>query len=596
MPKTNNMPAPGENSSPLKLDNGSRIAVIGGGPAGSFFSYSALDLAERLGIDIQIDVYEQKDFSRCGPAGCNHCGGIVSESLVQILSAEGINIPSHVVQCGIDSYVLHMDVGSVRIDTPLQEKRIAAMYRGGGPFGTKGITWGGFDGYLQKLTQNKGADLIRERVVQISLDNGYPIVKTKGGLSRKYELIAGAVGINASSLKLFDGLVPRFRPPDTAKTFICEFQMGRDLVKKHFGDSMHVFLLNVPRLEFAALVPKNEYVSLVLLGRGIDKELVRFFLNTPEVKGCFPPGWMESNTSTCKCFPRINTSGALQPFSDRIVLIGDCSVTKLYKNGIGSAFSVAKAAAATALLHGVSCDDFAKHFMPVLKDIIFDNNMGKILFTFTRRIQKRDFAKYGILRMVSKEQQKSGNRRHMSTVLWDTFTGSAPYKEIVMRTLHPIFIFNLIRETASAILFKKGGASRRFGSGFTKSESLGRIYRDGEIIINQGEVGDCLYVIQDGKAEVLQTENGKEIRLAVLDEGEFFGEMALFDREVRSGTVRALDGEVRVLTVDKMTLLRRLQEDPSLAFRLLEKMSSRIRGMNEQLRHAKSSGLNKETI
>ncbi len=102
-------------------------------------------------------------------------------------------------------------------------------------------------------------------------------------------------------------------------------------------------------------------------------------------------------------------------------------------------------------------------------------------------------------------------------------------------------------------------------------------------------------MIQDGKAEVLQTENGKEIRLAVLDEGEFFGEMALFDREVRSGTVRALDGEVRVLTVDKMTLLRRLQEDPSLAFRLLEKMSSRIRGMNEQLRHAKSSGLNKET-
>ena len=583
MLKTNERPARGENSSQLKLDNGSKIAVIGGGPAGSFFGYSALDLAERLGIDIEIDIYERKDFSRCGPAGCNHCGGIVSESLVQILSTEGINIPSHVVQRGIDSYVIHMDTGRAGIDTPLREKRIAAIYRGGGPLGAKGITWGGFDAYLEKLIQNKGANLIKERVVQISLDEGYPIVKTKSGLSKKYELIAGAVGINAPSLQLFEGLTPEFRPPDVTRTFICEFPLGRDLVKKHFGGSMHVFLLNVPRLEFAALIPKDEYVSLALLGEEID--LVRSFLNTPEVKGCFPPGWIESNTPACKCFPKINTNAAVQPFSDRIVLIGDCSVTKLYKNGIGSAFSVAKAAATTALFYGISADDFEKHFLPVLKGINFDNKIGKILFAFTRQIQKRNFLKQGILRMVSKEQQKPGNRRYMSMILWDTFTGSAPYKEIVMRTLNPIFIFNLIRGIAAAVLFKKGGHGSK--SDLNRTKSLGRIYRDGEIIVRQGELGDCFYVIQAGKVEVLHDKNGKEVRVAVLSESDFFGEMALFEREARSCTVRALEGGSRVLTVDKRTLLRRIQEDPSLAFRLLEKMSSRIRTMNEQLKSAK---------
>ncbi len=583
MLKTNERPARDKKLSQLKLDNGSKIAVIGGGPAGSFFSYSALDLAERLGIDIEIDVYERKDFSRCGPAGCNHCGGIISESLVQILSTEGINIPSHVVQRGIDSYVLHMDTGRAGIDTPLQEKRIASMYRGGGPLGAKGITRGGFDAYLEKLIQDKGANLIKERVVQISLDDGYPIVKTKSGLKKKYELIAGAIGINAPSLQFFDGLVPEFRPPDVTRTFICEFSLGRDLVKKHFGGSMHVFLLNLPRLEFAALIPKDEYVSLVLLGEGIDKELVRSFLNTPEVKGCFPPGWIESNTPACKCFPKINTNAAIQPFSDRIVLIGDCSVTKLYKNGIGSAFSVAKAAATTALLHGISADDFEKHFMPVLKGINFDNNIGKILFAFTRQIQKRDFLKQGILRMVSKEQHKPGKRRYMSMILWDTFTGSAPYKEIVMRTLNPIFIFNLIRGIVAAVLFKKGGNGSKSDLK-NATESLGRIYMDGEVIVRQGEFGDCFYVIQEGKVEVLHDENGKDVRLAVLSEGDFFGEMALFEREVRSCTVSALGGGSRVLTIDKKTLLRRIQEDPSLAFRLLEKMSSRIRTMNEQLK------------
>jgi len=111
----------------LKLDSGSSVAVIGSGPAGSFFSFFLLELAERAGLNISVDIYDNKDFSKCGPAGCNHCGGIVSESLVQLLATEGINIPTKVAQKGIESYVLHMDVGSVRIETPVHEKRIAAM-------------------------------------------------------------------------------------------------------------------------------------------------------------------------------------------------------------------------------------------------------------------------------------------------------------------------------------------------------------------------------------------------------------------------------------------------------------------------------------
>ena len=106
-----------EFSSSLVLDSGARVAVIGGGPAGSFFSYYILDMAERMGIEIEVDVYEPRDFSRPAPHGCNMCGGIISETLVQNLAADGINLPSSVVQRGLDSYMLHTDVGKVRIDT-----------------------------------------------------------------------------------------------------------------------------------------------------------------------------------------------------------------------------------------------------------------------------------------------------------------------------------------------------------------------------------------------------------------------------------------------------------------------------------------------
>jgi len=80
----------------LQLEDGSRVAVVGGGPAGSFFAYFLLDMAGRAGLNLQVDIYEPRDFSRPGPPGCNMCAGIVSESLVQMLAAEGINLPEKV--------------------------------------------------------------------------------------------------------------------------------------------------------------------------------------------------------------------------------------------------------------------------------------------------------------------------------------------------------------------------------------------------------------------------------------------------------------------------------------------------------------------
>lgn len=117
---------------------------------------------------------------------------------------------------------------------------------------------------------------------------------------------------------------------------------------------------------------------------------------------------------------------------------------------------------------------------------------------------------------------------------------------------------------------------------------LGKVYQDSHVIVRQGEVGDCMYVIQEGRVAVIQERDGREVPLAVLGTGDFFGEMALFDRERRSSTVRAL-GEVRVLTVDKKTFMRRIHEDPSLAFRIVQQMSQRIREMDGELGRIKGN-------
>jgi CRP-like cAMP-binding protein len=111
---------------------------------------------------------------------------------------------------------------------------------------------------------------------------------------------------------------------------------------------------------------------------------------------------------------------------------------------------------------------------------------------------------------------------------------------------------------------------------------LGRIFEDGEVIVRQGEAGNEMYVVQAGRVEVVLESDGSEKRVSVLKNRDFFGEMALFEKDVRSATVRAL-GEARVLTVDKRTLIKRISQDPFLAYDLLRTMSGRLRELNARV-------------
>ncbi|UCD42446.1 MAG: hypothetical protein JSV69_02180 [Chloroflexota bacterium] len=434
----------------LQLDDGSRVGVIGGGPAGSFFSIFLLDLADRMGMDIEVDVYEPRDYTRPGPVGCNMCGGIISESLVQNLAAEGINLPPTVVQRGIDSYMLHMDVGSVRIETPLQEKRIGAVYRGPGPRDLKEVKWGSFDGYLQNLSIEKGAKVINQRVDEILWEDKKPQIKVRKGEPQPYDLVTISVGVNSASRKLFSNLNFEYETPKTTKTFIQEYYLGEDQIQEVLGSSMHVFLLDLPRLEFAAIIPKGDYVSVCLLGEDIDKELISNFMNSPEVKAVFPPGW-DFDAKSCNCSPRINIAGSKRPFDDRIVFIGDCGVTRLYKDGIGAAYRTAKSAATTAVLQGISVQDFEEYYWPACRNINTDNMIGQVMFLVTRIIQGQRIARRAVLRMTANEQEEADSAKRMSMVLWDMFTGSAPYKEIFVRTLSPAFLARLAGDLAISV-------------------------------------------------------------------------------------------------------------------------------------------------
>ncbi len=113
---------------------------------------------------------------------------------------------------------------------------------------------------------------------------------------------------------------------------------------------------------------------------------------------------------------------------------------------------------------------------------------------------------------------------------------------------------------------------------------LGKQYEKGDVVFHRGDDGDCMYVVQQGEVEAIAETDDGELRLRTMGPTEFFGEMALFENEVRTATVRATK-PTRLLTVDKKNFMRGIHEDPSLAFRVVQTMASRIRDLTDRLAH-----------
>lgn len=434
----------------LRLEDGARVAVVGGGPAGAFFTNFLLDMASQAGRSVAVDIYEPRNFSQIGAQGCNGCAGIVSESLVQLLAEEGINLPSTVVQREIDSYVIHMDAGSATIAPPRLGKRIGAVHRGAGPRDLHQAQWTGLDAHVLGLAMARGAQVIPRRVSDVAWINGRPSISTRGEGAQSYDLLVVTVGVNSATLKLFSEVVPNYQPPQTSKTLIREYFLGAATIDRTLGNAIQVFLLDIPRLEFGMLIPKGEYMTVCLLGAEIDSGVLEQFLAAPEVRRCLPPG-MALDSPSCQCAPRINVLGAQQPYGDRVVFIGDSASTRLFKDGIGSAFRTARVAASTAINQGVAAQDFRRHYLPACQAIEHDNEMGRLIFAVVSQLRGRRFARDVVMQMILDEQGQPAPLRRMSAVQWDMYTGSGTYREILLRLLHPALLLGFTRAAWAAL-------------------------------------------------------------------------------------------------------------------------------------------------
>ncbi len=414
----------------MQLINGSRIVIVGGGPAGSFTALHLLNLAAEAHLALDVIIIEARDFNRPGPGSCNKCAGILSSTLVQNMERIGLNLPAAVIQSVIHNYVLHMGDTQIPIHSRKESQRIISVYRGRGPRLGAAPPPPSFDGWLLSKAQEKGAKIIKKHVMAIRATER-PIVVTA---HEEYEadLVVMATGVNSRP-----PLDPAwsYRPPRTEV-------MAQDEVPisdKMMDQSVHIFFENPPGLIFGALIPKGRYANLSLLGHGLPPDAVNQFINMTRLESLIPEG----TPLLCGCNPSVAVSEAGAFFADRFVVVGDAAVTRLYKDGIGSAFITAEAAAKTAILRGISRQDFLAGYQPVCRQIARDNGYGRLLFRLWSLTYHTPILKKIWIQTIINEANQIGNPTHTG-VLWGMFTGNESYRILFMKALSLPALWNFL--------------------------------------------------------------------------------------------------------------------------------------------------------
>lgn len=440
------------NGKEFLLKDGSKIAIIGGGPAGSFFAHFASRFAKKMGLNISITIFDKKSFIKRGPEGCNMCAGVISENLVDKLQKQHIIIPQSRIQRVIDGYYFQTQNEGVLLKhpNPSRSSKIITVYRGNGPCYSSYGENISFDDFLMEDVHKQGVNIVHESVKEVILPkNPTDLIrvifgKTESPQEMSADLVVGAFGVNTAMMEKVSRMGFGYRPPKTVRTCQAELPLGRSTIEKLFGNNIHVFALGIKRLKFAAITPKADYVTVNLVGKGdlTKADLIDFFKH-PAVRRVLPEGW-QMPESYCMCFSKIPVTHAKHPYTNRLAILGDASISRTYKSGIESAFNMAYLAAKTAFSQGVSEQAFENGYYKEAKRVLIrDNFYGKLILLLNDYIFSQKEITDAHLSLL-KGGKNLPVARLFNEILWNMVTGNVTYKEIFLKTINPLVLTRIL--------------------------------------------------------------------------------------------------------------------------------------------------------
>ena len=445
--------------------------VVGGGPAASFFAIRALRKARELGKTLDLIIIERKTevcfYEPLGQRsweGCTYCAGGISPRLADALEENAIHLPEEIIEGRASEVIVHGDWKNIELAVP-EGRSMYSAFRGSRPH-QRPNRYANLDSFLLSVAEQEGARVLAAELRDIRRSStGRPVVSYRvmaedEDREAEAELVVVAAGVNRKpgmdlgSDPVFAALakvMPGLRPPKVRKAVIACMQAPEGGLRAMEGE-VHFAQHGSKELaiEMCSLIPKGDFMTVVLMGKSIDRagppqymQIARDYMALPHIARLLPSG--ARLQIGCACAPSMVVGAARHPVVDRIALVGDMAVSRLYKDGLYSAYVTGSALAECVLTEGVDRESLVRRYWPVVKDFDVDNRSGRGVFLLSRIVFSRPLLSRIVYQaLVTERKTKPAQKRRMTDALWDMASGDSSYRRILRAMFHPASIESMV--------------------------------------------------------------------------------------------------------------------------------------------------------
>ena len=300
-----------------------------------------------------------------------------------------------------------------------------------------------FDNYLYLQVKALGIEVVPARVTDLDfLPDGVMVYSENRNL--KADIVVGAFGLDDGISKVFERLTP-YRMPEFLSSVVTKIHPGEGAMRE-FGNFIHAFLPQaLPLVEFGAITPKGNHLSINIAGRKVDAETMDQFLSLTEVRTALPGALRQSLPMLAYFKGKFPTLPARASVGERYIMIGDSAgLNRPFKGkGINSAIFTGIKAARTILEKGISREAL-ENYLRDCCELTDDVNYGRFLRTLIIR-----FSRYGMIGPALEIAKKEPALRQ---AMFNIVSGEVTYKKTWQETRNIRLLTRLFFATLSGRL------------------------------------------------------------------------------------------------------------------------------------------------
>ena len=390
---------------------GKTVAIVGGGPAGSFAGY----LLAREGVKVYIfdpQSTRQPDLAageKIHP--CTGCAGLLHANAVRLVEQTGVNLPESLIQTHLRGAVTYFPDTLESIPIPLVQA--VTVYRGFSPIKQEGSPVESFDAYLLNQAKEAGAVHYQAIITKIDLSKEgaqKPVLTDSNGDEYEADIVIGAFGHNPKLMGNIHYPTPETKLPlpKTQRASVREYYFGQEKVRELLKEKIHVFGNPTEKIWFAAIVPKEDYISVVLMGRdeGIKAEDFLEFFQNPHVHSLTQKN-LEEHPVSCSCFSQITIKSPerfIVQKDKKVVMIniGDAGPTSPRKNGIHAAMDSAQHLIEALVQNGNEAKGLKGYRKYIERRYVWDNRWSEAVLKISDFVLNKKLPRQAIIYLAKK--------------------------------------------------------------------------------------------------------------------------------------------------------------------------------------------------